>query len=49
MAFLTRSEVMRPFPARFFTKAAFDEPEENQAIFEGLEGELVRWMRTRRH
>ncbi len=32
IAFLTRSEVMRPFLARLFIKAVLVEPEENQAM-----------------
>lgn len=32
MAFLTRSEVMRPLLARFLMRAALEEPEDIQAI-----------------
>ena len=38
MAFLTRSDVMRPLLARFLISAAFEEPEDIQAMFCGLEG-----------
>lgn len=32
MAFLTRSEVMRPLLVRFLIRAAFEEPEDIQAM-----------------
>lgn len=39
IAFLTRSEVMRPWLARFLIRAAFEEPEDIQAIFCGRKDE----------
>jgi len=38
MAFLTRSEVMRPLLARFLIRAALEEPEDIQAIASGSTG-----------
>lgn len=32
MAFLTRSDVMRPLLARFLISPAFEEPEDSQAM-----------------
>jgi hypothetical protein len=36
MAFLTRSDVIRPLLARFLISAAFEEPEDIQAIVSAL-------------
>ena len=38
MAFLTRSEVMRPLLVRFLIRAALDEPVDIQAMIERLVG-----------
>ena len=39
IAFLTRSDVMRPFFARFVIRAALLEPEEAQAMSVGFGGQ----------
>ena len=45
MAFLTRSDVMRPLLARFLISAAFVVPEHIQAMLSALEREwFVRWL-----
>ena len=41
IAFLTRSEVMRPLLVRFLIRPAFEEPEDNQAMMPLLIGGLA--------
>ena len=51
MAFLTRSDVMRPLLVRFLINAAFVEPVDIQAIASrfgsAVEFEVERWNRVR--
>ncbi len=44
IAFLTRSDVMRPLLARFLIRAAFDEPLDVHAIVCGFAGRAVIWL-----